>query len=481
MLMFREGGRDRGSDHVTLSGHARTGAVEHASLQGCMGPERAGLHQLARYQHVLLLQGPNGPFFARLRDYLESAGRRVSKVNFNGGDDLFYRRGTIERFTQPMPAWEVFLRKLLVERRVDAIVVFGNSRRHHRIAARLAKEMGIAFWVFEEGYVRPNYVTLEADGVNADSPIATWELNALCPNPPQPAQRRNFKHAFGWMAWYSFLYFGGGISARRMYPHYRHHKPFGFHEIALWLRSAYRKHHYRRQECEINSRLLSDNHPPFFIVALQVYNDSQIRVHSPWRRIEDFIEWTIYSFVHNAPVDSILVIKHHPMDRGHTNYGKSIADCARRFGARDRVVYIHDAHLPSLLQRCSGLVTVNSTTGLQALYHRVPVIALGRCFYAKPGLTYQGSLDSFWTESPPVDTRTFTRFRNTLIHASQINSSFYADTTFVELPESRSGLRRLYVRCISAFSLIVIDATGFDSMNISSIMQWASGLVFGLG
>ncbi|MEC3766362.1 capsule biosynthesis protein [Cupriavidus sp. SS-3] len=478
MLMFREGGRDRGN-HVTSSGHTMTGTFERASLEGSKGTERAGLHQLVRYQHVLLLQGPNGPFFARLRDYLESAGRRVSKVNFNGGDDYFYRRGTIERFTQPMPAWQPFLRKLLVERCVDAIVVFGSSRRHHRIAARLAKAMGIAFWVFEEGYVRPDYITLEADGVNADSPIAAWDMKTL-PAAPRPAHKRHFKRAFGKMAWYSFLYFSGGISRSRTYPHYRHHKPFGLHEIALWLRAGYRKHRYRAEEREIKARLLAENHPPFFLVALQVYNDSQIRVHSPWRRIEDFIEWTVYSFAHHAPADCLLVIKHHPMDRGHTNYARVIADCAARFGSADRVLYIHDAHLPSLLHRCSGLVTVNSTTGLQALYHRVPVIALGRCFYAKTGITYQGALDQFWWDSPPVDTRAFTRFRNFLIHCSQINSSFYADSSFVDAPTKGFGLKGLYVRIMSACGLVAVDVSGFDHVDLSPVMRWASGLVLAL-
>lgn len=479
MLMFREGRHDSGNDHVSVSGRIAPGAIEPAPRHDSMKPERAGFHQLAKYRHVLLLQGPNGPFFARLRDYLESAGRRVSKVNFNGGDDLFYRRGAIVRFTEPMPKWEVFLREMLVEQHIDAIVVFGSSRRHHRIAARLANDMGIDFWVFEEGYVRPDYITLEAGGVNAASPIVAWELGAM-PSIQRPVQRRKFNRAFGKMAWYSFLYFSGGIGRRRRYPHYRHHKPFSLHELALWLRAAFRKHLYHRQEREITARLLTENHPPFFLVALQVHNDSQIRVHSPWRRIEDFIEWTVYSFAHYASSDCLLVIKHHPMDRGHTNYAKAVAECAVSSGVANRVVYIHDAHLPSLLQRCSGLVTVNSTTGLQALYHRVPVIALGRCFYAKPGLTYQGSLDTFWSNSQPVDTRTFTRFRNSLIYASQINSSFYADTTLVDVPEKRFHLHGLCARFLSVCGLLTVDVAGLDSLNISPVMRWASGLVLAL-
>ncbi len=46
-----------------------------------------------RGERVLLLQGPVGPFFRRLADDLTRAGAQVFKVNFNGGDWLFYQNG----------------------------------------------------------------------------------------------------------------------------------------------------------------------------------------------------------------------------------------------------------------------------------------------------------------------------------------------------------------------------------------------------
>jgi len=421
-------------------------------------PEQASLDQIARHGRILLLQGPNGPFFARLRDLLLAKGCQVTKVNFNGGDDLFYRSGDLVRFIQPMVLWESFLRNLLVERHIDAIVVFGTSRRHHRIAVRVAEALGIEFWAFEEGYVRPDYITLERGGVNADSPLASLAM-AEIPKLASQEKSRRFQHSFRKMALCSFWYFAGGMARTRRYPHYRHHKPFGVHELAQWGLAAYRKQHYRWQERELRERLLASDHPHFFLVALQVYNDSQIRVYSPWRRIEDFIEWTIHSFAEHAPPDSVLVFKHHPMDRGHTDYAATIKACAKRFGAMGRIVYIHDAHLPSLLHRCMGLVTVNSTTGLQALFHRVPVIALGRCFYNKPGLTYQGSLDAFWNDPGAVDMSTYRRFRNYLVRVSQINSSFYADDMLMPFPERRgwNWNRRMPARLACAFGLVAAD------------------------
>ncbi|KAA6133387.1 capsule biosynthesis protein [Cupriavidus cauae] len=450
--------------------HAPT-SVEHSP----------SIQLLGQHSRVLLLQGPNGPFFARLAYFLRDLGAEVWKVNFNRGDDLYYRDVGVIRFSDAMPAWESFLRELLGKMRIDAIVVFGSARRHHRIAARVAKSMGITFWVFEEGYIRPDYITLEKGGVNADSPLAGLQLGDI-PAVPAAPKRRRFKHPFARMAWYSFWYFVAGLLSAKRYPQYRHHKPFGVHEAGLWMRAAYRKYKYRWQEQGLTKALLSDGHPPFFLVALQVYNDSQIRVHSPWRRIEDFIEWTIHSFAYNAPRDTILVIKHHPMDRGHTNYAAVIDECAQRFGAVGRVVYVHDAHLPSLLHRCDGVVTINSTTGLQAMYHRVPVITLGRCFYDKEGLTYQGSLDRFWNDPKPVDMAAYRRFRNYLIHTSQINSSFYADSTLGETADAKRWHKRWRVRFACVGGLVMMDSFSGRAVDMSalfSILHWASNWFVG--
>nr|WP_276554015.1 capsular biosynthesis protein [Cupriavidus gilardii] len=432
--------------------------------------EAASLQRLARHSRVLLLQGPNGPFFSRLRDKLEASGSVVWKVNFNGGDDLFYRGAQIIRFSGPMPRWQHFLRELLVRLQIDAIAVFGSNRRQHRIAARVANELGIAFWVFEEGYIRPDYITLELGGVNADSPMESLTVDEI-PALPVQTKSRKFNCAFAKMAWWSFWYFASGMALGWRYPDYHHHKPFRVNEIVLWLRAAYRKQYYRSVENPIVRRLLSDGHPPFFLVALQVYNDSQIRIHSPWRRIEDFIEWTIYSFAHHAPSESILVIKHHPMDRGHKDYTKIIEQSATRFGATSRVMYIHDVHLPSLLHRCEGVVTINSTTGLQAMYHRVPVIALGRCFYAKAGLTYQGSLDDFWKDPGAVDAAAYRRFRNYIIHSSQINSSFYADATLSEDFQTEAWHKRWPARLACVIGLIAGDSLSGRLIDLSALLS----------
>jgi len=73
------------------------------------------------------------------------------------------------------------------------------------------------------------------------------------------------------------------------------------------------------------------------------------------------------------------------------------------------------------------VVVVNSTTGLQALEHHVPVKTLGEAIYDLPGLCHQGPLDAFWHEAPhsAPDRVLLRRFVSFLIARSQLNGSFY--------------------------------------------------------
>ena len=65
-----------------------------------------------RDKRVLLLQGPVGPFFRRLATLLRAAGAEVHKVNFNGGDCLFYPTDALTWRGHPAE-WPQFLARLL--------------------------------------------------------------------------------------------------------------------------------------------------------------------------------------------------------------------------------------------------------------------------------------------------------------------------------------------------------------------------------
>ncbi|WP_442865802.1 capsular polysaccharide export protein, LipB/KpsS family, partial [Aeromonas sp. QDB48] len=68
---------------------------------------------------------------------------------------------------------------------------------------------------------------------------------------------------------------------------------------------------------------------------------------------------------------------------------------------------------------------INSTVGLSALLHHVPTFCMGRALYDLPGLTTRGSLEGFWHKQDPVCKKTFERMRQSLLHLTQLNASFY--------------------------------------------------------
>ncbi|MNR10874.1 Capsule polysaccharide biosynthesis protein [compost metagenome] len=102
-----------------------------------------------------------------------------------------------------------------------------------------------------------------------------------------------------------------------------------------------------------------------------------------------------------------------------------VRDLARMFGVEDRVVYLEAGHLPSLLARAAGVVTVNSTVGAAALEHGCRTIALSAAVYHLEGLTFQGTLDEFWQGAAPPDPLFFRQFKTAVVHATQINGGFY--------------------------------------------------------
>ncbi len=376
--------------------------------------------------NVLLLQGPVGPFFRRFARDLEAAGARVFKINFNGGDRLFFHGANSFDFDQPKNRWADYLEAKIGELEIDVIYLFGDCRHYHAVARQVAPRLGVEVYVFEEGYLRPNYITLEKNGVNGHSGIVRQADKYRRVERPRKAEKHLLRRSFHHAALYAVAYYLAAAAQAWRFPHYEHHRPLNpLSEGSRWLLSGWRKMRYRITERKQRRLLLGSRHPAFFLVALQVHSDMQIRAHSDYSRIEEFIAECMRSFAQNAPADTLLVIKHHPMDRGYTDYTGFIRDLARRHDIERRILYVHDVNLPGLLRNATGVVTINSTVGLSALIHAKPVKTLGKAIYDMPGLTSQQSLDEFWRAPEQVDIDLMERFRAWLHRNNQIKGNFY--------------------------------------------------------
>lgn len=388
------------------------------------------LQSLLAQRRTLLLQGPMGPFFTRLAEVLRAHGQQVWKVNFNAGDEHFYPPGDgVLAFRDPLPGWSAWLEALLHRQSIDALVVFGQTRGMHEQALAVARRLGLGTFVFEEGYLRPDFVTLECGGVNADSSLprsaAFYRQLNLEPQPAPVPTGQTFKGVADLAMTYAMAQWRG----RARFPHYQHHR--SLHPLAeggRWVRGGWRKWRERLTERDMEDFLCRDpaQHKRFFLVPLQVHNDAQIIRHSRFTSVADFIVNVMRDFASHAPDHNLLVFKHHPLDRPYFDYRRLIEREARLLGLSQRVHYIHDQHLPTLLQHARGVVTVNSTTGLQSLYHRTPVAPLGDCFYAIPGLVHLAPLADFWLNPGQVDRGLYQSFTDYVLRETQLNASFYA-------------------------------------------------------
>lgn len=387
---------------------------------------------------VLLLMGPIGLFFSRFCSYLRGCGVSVVKVSFPLHEFGFPRDVRVP-FKGSMEEWRPFLRQLLLDRGIRHIFMYGDFIIPHRVAIDEARQLGVEAWVFELGYIRPNYVTLERDRVNCRSNLN--QSVEFYRSLPIVNELPGGRLTPGWRwrkVWKAPTFIQHALTR---YPIIEGEHKLQPRPRYLWcqLRGSWRFWLYRVQERKLKSRLLE--HLSFFLAILQVSSDSQIQMGSPYRGMHEFIEDVIRSFALHAHASDHLAFKHHPRDRGYNHYGRLIRLMASAYGVAGRVHYFHDGALSRFLRTCRGVVTVNSSVGLQAMFHAVPTKVMGHTFYNLPGLTDQQPLDGFWKSPQANDRPLFHRFYAHLVTTTQVNGNFDGDfpfrATFPIGPEAR--------------------------------------------
>jgi capsular polysaccharide export protein len=378
--------------------------------------------------HVFLLQGPVGPFFGALAGALTRAGYRALNVAFNVPDRL---RGGAPHywFRRDQREWEQTFTALCRLHRPRCIILFGDRRPLHAVACAVAERLGIRIFSFEEGYLRPDFVTFEEHGNNARSRVFDDPSMFARTRPAVPA--RPVGKTLTSMARQATGYFILMRLCARLTPDYRHHRERPLtRELLLWGRCFTRALANRRADSKRVKHLKRAFDDRYYIVALQVHDDLQATCHSRGFSQERLIESAIRSFARHAPQGTRLVLRYHPLDRGHRSYGPMVARLAAAHGVEDRVEVMYSGHGPTLLSGAAGFITVNSTMALSALRHACPVFAFGDVFFRLRGLIADGceeaDLDRFWTNPGVVDTELFERAAAHLRAATQINGSFYA-------------------------------------------------------
>lgn len=383
----------------------------------------------------LFLQGPPGPLFYQLGQALAERGLPVHRINLSGGDRRDWPNGATE-FRGRFSDWPAFFDGFLRQHGITDVMLFGDCRPYHVSAHGIASLHGVRIHVMEEGYIRPDWMTLELNGVNARSSLSkdkAWFLKEAGRLPAEP-ELPPITASFGRRARDSYWHYHRVVTGRFRFPHYRSHRQGSIIKEGLgWLWKFLWEKSRTRSADEV-LRLLKGQAK--FILPLQLSGDYQIRIHSSFPDMQSAAAYTIASFAANAPRDVHLLLKAHPLDCSFFNWPAFVHRHARRHGIEGRLHYIDGGNLDELVRDARGLVCVNSTSATLALAQGTPVCAIGQAIYDIPGLTHQQHLDTFWSDPTPPEAGLYPAFRRVLVDRCLVRGGLASESAVTVLVDS---------------------------------------------
>jgi capsular polysaccharide export protein len=382
----------------------------------------------------LFLQGPASPFMKKLAQVLETQGSRVLKLSLCLGDVVFWWPKKSQLFRGFQKDWPVYLDCYIADHNITDIVMLGDGRAPHAAAAKIGIERGLRVHILEHGYLRPDWLTIEPDGMSAHSrfPQDPNQIAALAENSPAVPVGGLYRSSFLTYALYDLAFHIPNVLLHWLvHPHYRQHGPVHpVIEYSGWVwKGLTRRKRRARAEQAIAACLNTDkrHEVSFFLFPLQLPGDYQIIRHAPGGDLFRLVEATIASFAKHAPAETRLLFKVHPIDNGLSRWPQRIAEAAARYSVQDRVFLADGGNTDDLIRKSAGVVTVNSTVGLTALMLGRPTIALGAAIYDVPGLTSQESLADFWKYPITPDPDLLDAFLRALAATTQVRGGFIGE------------------------------------------------------
>ncbi len=362
---------------------------------------------------------------------LRAAGAGVWRVGFNAGDRAFWfgAPGYIG-FDGAPGDWPETLAGLLDRHGITDIVLYGDTRPVHAVAVRIARDRGLTVHVFEEGYMRPYWVTYERDGSNGHSRLMGLTLPEMARAlevsdlevPEPPARWGDMKgHVFYGALYHWFVLFRNGD-----YRNFQRHRA-----LPLWTETLLYTRRLLLMPAIALDRILATARIrfggyPYHLALLQLEHDASFREHSPFGLMEEFLDVVIEGFARGAPRHHHLVIKAHPLENGQTPLRRIIRRLGNRHGVAGRLHFVRGGKLARLLDDARTAVTVNSTAGQQVLWRGIPLKVFGDAIYNKPEFVSDQPLAEFFAHPDRPDSRAYRDFRRYLLETSQVPGSFYS-------------------------------------------------------
>lgn len=237
--------------------------------------------------------------------------------------------------------------KYFKDNQIDMVCVWNGNRPTLAAAIFVARKMGIKTLFFENGLL-PKTTTVDSKGVNFKNSLVGLDRNFFSSIDIEKEKFEKLRKT--------------SLVAREK----RKSKSQGI------LQSIFNRN---TQDVQLPEK--------FIFVPFQVHDDTQILLFSSHLTTMSQLLETVWQGVNKyneRRADNLLiVVKEHPSDFGRVNYDK----LKKRF---PKVIFVNDYSTEELIKKSQGIITINSSVGIEALFCHKQVITLGNAFYNIPGI-----------------------------------------------------------------------------------------------
>jgi capsular polysaccharide export protein len=270
-----------------------------------------------------------------------------------------------------------YLEELRKDVSLELIIIWNDTFLFDALAKAFAIKNQIPYRVFEAGLFRPNTITIDPIGVNAnnsvprkrsfyeDVNINEKEINNIrMIDIDLPNSSASYIHN-------RFVDFVCTKTGRQ-------------EDTRIIYESMFNKILRRLKSKASSNKMSISMKNEYIFVPFQVKDDSQIIQNSPiFKSMFDLVSFLVSEIKiwnKNNNDNLHIVFKEHPADT--TNYH----NLYQKFSSNDNVIFLREGDTQELIRNSKLVITINSTVGLEAIGQFKKVLTLGEAFYNIEGI-----------------------------------------------------------------------------------------------
>lgn len=292
----------------------------------------------------------------------------------------------------------------LINNKDSLVLLYNDLRWVNSFVIDICNRNNIFYVVFERGVFRPYTTTMDFSGVNANASICNLPFSD-----DVSSGKESFINTDKESTKLSEIKFSLFFLLKKFESLIN---PFFYGEIPKSSgKSFYDYFNLLFKKLRIKDEFSETVDLPdkFIFIPLQLSNDTQTLINSPFKSTIEFIEHIISNYYnHPKSKEFTLVFKVHPMDTNKYNFPAN--------------VIVTDAPTSELIQDSSYVITINSTVGFEASFSK-KVICYGDSFYTNHGFALKIQKECNFLDHLDEPTIATEEYKSFILHNYQVPGS----------------------------------------------------------